>query len=85
LADDELLASLRLPPSLILTAGMDCLKAEADLYTEKLERADVKVTLQEYPRAIHGFSYYTKGADFRPIDVGDCWERVCERLRGAYG
>jgi acetyl esterase len=85
LADDELLASLRLPPSLILTAGMDCRNAVADLYAEKLGRAGVKVTLQEYPQAIHGFSHYTKGANFRPDDVGDCWKRVCEGLREAYG
>ena len=84
LVEDGLLQSLTLPPALIMTAGLDCLEAEATLYAAHLEKGGVKVTLQAYPLAKHGFSHYQKGPDFRKADVEDCWKRVTDRLGQAF-
>jgi len=75
-AGSALLSSLKPPAALVLTAGMDCLKQEADTYSDLLREAGVKVDAHDYPLAKHGFSHYTKGQDFRPDDVEDCWKRI---------
>lgn len=84
LLKDELLRSLTLPPALIITAGMDCLATEAELYAAKLAKGGVRVALQDYPLAKHGFSHYKKGPDFRPADVEHCWKRVSDQLQAAF-
>lgn len=80
----ELLKSLRLRSALILRAGLDCLKDEALAFGDKLTQAGVSVDGHEYPDAIHGFSHYVKGADFRADDVRDCWERIIDALKAAF-
>lgn len=84
LVETGLLRDLQPPPALILTAGMDCLKAEADAYASKLRDAGITVTLFDYPHAKHGFSHYKKGKDFRPEDVQDCWSRIADGLRESF-
>ncbi|KAG4277677.1 hypothetical protein FPRO04_14055 [Fusarium proliferatum] len=84
-ADVPLIKSLAPPSAVILTAGQDCLKREAQLYSEKLKQADVSLLFHEYPDAIHGFSHYTEGSkDFRKEDVEDCWSRICSVLQEAF-
>lgn len=84
-ADLSLLESLKPPSAMVLTAGKDCLKLEAELYAEKLKQAGVTLTFHEYPEAIHGFSHYKEGSkDFRREDVEDCWKRVCDALKMAF-
>jgi len=82
-ADNALLSSLEPPAALVLTAGMDCLKQEADDYSKSLAEAGVKVVTHDYSLAKHGFSHYTKGQDFRPDDVEDCWNRIHSTLKSS--
>lgn len=84
LVDTDLLRELRPPPALVLTAGMDCLKEEADKYVQKLKDAGITVSTHDYPQAKHGFSHYKKGKDFRPDDVEDCWTRISDSLKQAF-
>ncbi|KAF9872442.1 hypothetical protein CkaCkLH20_09939 [Colletotrichum karsti] len=82
LADVELVESLQMPNTLIVTAGKDCLKFEARRYAETLRRAGVSVTEHEYPEAIHGFSHHQpESKDYRKEDVEDCWERIRRHLK----
>lgn len=85
LADTALLKQLKLPPAVILIAGMDCLKYEAHAYADKLREAGVKVAATEYPEAIHGYSHYKEDHKlYRADDVKDSWMRICEGLKTAF-
>ncbi|KAF5855316.1 hypothetical protein ETB97_009450 [Aspergillus alliaceus] len=85
LANPALLNQLQVPSALILTAGMDCLKDEAELYARNLEIAGVCVKIKQYPDAIHGFSHYMEGhRGFRAVDVADCWKEVCDVLNNVF-
>lgn len=44
-----------LAPAIIITCGGDPLKPQADAYKLRLEKADVPVTLFDYPKSVHGF------------------------------
>lgn len=81
----DLLRELQPPPALFFTAGLDCLKEEAVMYAQKLREAGVEVEEHDYPEAIHGFSHYTKGNDFRVDDVEHCWKRIRETLTEVFG
>lgn len=88
LAGDKLLKSLKVPPALVLTAGMDCLKDEALHYVEKLKAIEADVQAKTYPLAVHGFSHLREDSaqkmDYRPDDVHDCWLLVIEALQKAF-
>jgi len=53
-ATKEMLAGL--PETLIITAGKDMLRFEADQYAEMLREAGVQVTAQEFTQSNHGFT-----------------------------
>lgn len=85
LASPALLKELQVPKALILTAGMDCLKDEAELYARNLEDSGIHVKAKQYPEAIHGFSHYQEGhRDFRAADVADCWKEICDALNNVF-
>lgn len=74
-----------LPPALVITAGMDCLKLEAKEYAAKLRQAGVAVVEHEYEDAVHGFSHYGKDSkQYRKDDVEDCWNRVTQFLQDRF-
>ncbi|KIX10716.1 uncharacterized protein Z518_01800 [Rhinocladiella mackenziei CBS 650.93] len=84
-AEVELLKQLRLPPALVINAGMDCLKYESRAYAEKLQQAGVNVSVREYPQAIHGFTHYKEGdKDYRKEDVEGSWREICNALKAAF-
>lgn len=83
--DVELLKSLRPPPAVVITAGLDCLKLEAHAYADKLKRAGVQVEEKEYSDAIHGFSHYKEGnKDYQKENVEDCWKGITNFLCGVF-
>lgn len=85
LASPALLKQLQLPAALILIAGMDCLKDEAELYARNLQDAGICVDIKQYSDAIHGFSHYTEGnRGFHAADVADCWTKVCDALNNVF-
>jgi acetyl esterase len=59
--DDPLVSPIKradltgLPPALIVTAGFDPLRSEAELYGRNLADADVTVMVRRYDNAGHGF------------------------------
>lgn len=75
--DVKLLQSLRLPSTLSITAGKDCLKFEAHDYTKKLKQAGVNVMEHEYSEAPHAFSH---SVNDHTLDVADCWQKVIDFL-----
>lgn len=53
-----------LPPALILTAGLDCLRFEAERYAVMLESAGVTVTRRAFNDSDHGFVVHCR-AEYR--------------------
>ncbi|KAL2686709.1 hypothetical protein Neosp_004250 [[Neocosmospora] mangrovei] len=85
MAEVSLLKSLQPPSAIVMVAGKDCLKLEAEKYVENLKMAGVNVARCEYPEAIHGFSHYKEHSKgFRKGDVEDCWEQMTRGLRVSF-
>ncbi|KAF4626770.1 hypothetical protein G7Y89_g11386 [Cudoniella acicularis] len=85
LAEVPLLKELEIPPAIILTAGLDCLKEEAVSYSRKLKEAGHAALLTEYPLAIHGFTHYQPGnKEYREDDVIGSWNEIIEALKAAF-
>jgi acetyl esterase len=55
-ADESQLKGL--PPAIILTAELDMLCDEAELYAMKLIKAGVEVTIKRFTGAVHGFTMF---------------------------
>ncbi|MGV9322008.1 alpha/beta hydrolase [Streptomyces sp. NPDC003660] len=74
--------SLRdLPPALVLTAEVDPLRDDAELYAERLRRDGVEVTLTRCAGVFHGF--FTEVGVFARTD--EAISQVARHLRGVAG
>ncbi|MEO6093473.1 MAG: alpha/beta hydrolase [Novosphingobium sp.] len=64
-----LLDQAGLPPTFVVTAGLDPLRDQGRAYAAKLIAAGVNVTYREYPGTIHGFCCYRLGIPSAAVDV----------------
>lgn len=67
-----------LPPALILTAGLDCLRFEAERYAAMLAAAGVAVTRREFSQSDHGFVVHCR-AEYRAAQ-----DTIVDALRQAF-
>lgn len=75
-----------LPPTFVVTAGLDPLRDEGRAYAAKAIAAGVQVTYREAPGTIHGFTIYRRAvpsaqADF--LAILDVARAMLAELRGA--
>ena len=71
-----------LPPTVIVTAEYDVLRADGIAYMEKLKAAGVQVTYQDCPGMIHGFFNYGKYVD-AGIAIRDFFATEINRILAA--
>ena len=64
-----------LPPAVVITAGFDPLRDEAQAYAERLSEAGVKTEHQEFSGLGHGFIVADATAAVREAN-----QRICELL-----
>jgi acetyl esterase len=67
------------PPTLIITAGKDTLRQEAERFAGLLRRAGARVTCKRFTRADHGFPL------FGGPDAAAAWRLMAEHLSGMCG
>ena len=58
-----------LPPAVVVTAGFDLLRDEAQAYAERLAAADVATTYREFSSEGHGFMYADTTASVRAANA----------------
>ena len=86
-ADDPLASPLRapslrgLPPALVVTAGYDPLRDEAEQYAERLKADGVEVRVERYPGLIHGFFGMTATIDAAGAAIRDVGGALNTALR----
>jgi len=77
LADPAMFVGL--PPALIITAGLDCFRIEAEKYASMLVAAGVEVTAKRFLESNHGFVVHCRGEFSAAHDL------ICSSLKQAFG
>jgi acetyl esterase/lipase len=81
----DLLRELDVPPAVLFTGSLDCLKEEGFSYAQSLAKSGKEVIFHEFQGGTHGFSNKpkerTSGAQ---IIYEECWSRICHSLRDAF-
>ncbi|KAH7255120.1 alpha/beta hydrolase fold-domain-containing protein [Fusarium redolens] len=81
----DLLRELDVPPAVLFTGSLDCLKEEGFSYAQNLAKSGKEVIFHEFQGGTHGFSNKpkerTSGAQ---IIYEECWSRICHSLRDAF-
>jgi acetyl esterase len=72
-----------MPPSVVVTAGLDPLRDDGRAYAAKLKAAGVPVTYREYEGTVHGFATYRLLIPSAREDLADMLEAVNDVLREA--
>ncbi|KAG5746433.1 hypothetical protein H9Q70_010880 [Fusarium xylarioides] len=81
----ELLRELDVPPVVMFTGGLDCLKEEGFCYAQSLSKSGKEVTFHEFQGGTHGFSVKPQdGSTEAQVMYEECWVRICHSLREAF-
>ncbi|KAM0080352.1 hypothetical protein ACKRZS_007496 [Fusarium odoratissimum] len=84
-ASVELLRELDVPPAILFTGSLDCLKEEGFCYAQNLTKSGKEVTFHEFEGGTHGFSVKPQeGSAEAQIMYEECWARICHSLRDAF-
>ncbi|PNP78656.1 hypothetical protein FNYG_08002 [Fusarium nygamai] len=84
-ASVELLRELDVPPALLFTGSLDCLKEEGFCYAQNLTKSGKEVSFHEFGGGTHGFSVKPKeGGSDAQIIYEECWDRICRSLQEAF-
>jgi acetyl esterase len=71
----------RLPPTLVITAELDPLRDQGEVYARRLRRAGVAARARRYPGMIHGFVDFSEALDA----AGEALSEVAGELRTLWG
>ncbi|KAF5637638.1 polyketide synthase [Fusarium tjaetaba] len=83
-ASIELLRELDIPPALLFTGSLDCLKEEGFCYAQNFTKSDKEVSFHEFGGGTHGFSVRPKEGSSEAQNIyEECWDRICRSLREA--
>lgn len=81
----ELLRELDIPPAVLFTGSLDCLKEEGFCYAQNLAKSGKEVTFHEFKGGTHGFSVKPQdGSTEAQVIYEECWSRICHSLRESF-
>ncbi|KAF5964357.1 hypothetical protein FBULB1_12830 [Fusarium bulbicola] len=84
-ASVDLLRELDVPPAILFTGSLDCLKEEGFCYAQHLVKSGKDVDFQEFEGGTHGFSVKPQdGGTEAQVMYNECWDRICHSLREAF-
>ncbi|SCV41356.1 uncharacterized protein FFFS_06344 [Fusarium fujikuroi] len=81
----DLLRELDIPPAVMFTGSLDCLKEEGFCYAQNLTNCGKEVTFHEFKGVTHGFSVKPQdGSMEAQVMYEECWSRICHSLRESF-
>ncbi|KAF5544636.1 carboxylesterase [Fusarium mexicanum] len=84
-ASVDLLRELDIPPAVLFTGSLDCLKEEGFRYAQNLTKSGKEVIFHEFQGGTHGFSVKPQdGSTEAQAIYEECWARICHSLKEAF-